>query len=110
MNKTALSDETAMSKDSERGQVLMEVLTASGCGRCQQTKTLAREVIAQIEENDEGVDIQYREINVVEEIDYAVKLGVMSIPAIAINGELVFPAPPSATKLRQAILERIDGA
>lgn len=90
--------------------VLVEVLTASGCGRCQKAKTLAKRVIAQIEGKDQDADIQYREINVVEEIDYAVQLGVMSTPAIAINGELVFPAPPSATKLRQAILERLEGA
>lgn len=83
--------------------VLVEVLTASGCGRCQQTKALAKTVITEFVETD----IQYREINVVDEIDYAVKLGVMSTPAIALNGKLVFPAQPSANKLRQAISERL---
>lgn len=83
--------------------IFVEVLTASGCGRCQKTKTLAKEVIADL--NDSRVS--YREINVVEEIDYAVRLGVMSTPAIALNGELVFAAPPSKAKLRRAILDRL---
>ena len=56
--------------------VLVEVLTASGCGRCQQAKTLAQEVIADFT----GANIEYYEINVVEKIDYAVKFGVMSTP------------------------------
>lgn len=86
--------------------VLVEVLTASGCGRCQQARSLAQETVAELN----NARIQYREINVVEEIDYAVQLGVLSTPAIALNGELVFPAPPSKAKLRLAILERLEGA
>lgn len=43
----------------------------------------------------------------VEEIDYAVALGVLSTPANALNGELVFPSLPSAAKLRQAIVSRL---
>lgn len=87
--------------------VLVEVLTASGCGRCKQAKALAKEVIAQILAENTNTDIQYREINVVDAIDYAVQLGVMSTPAIALNGELVFAAQPSADKLHQAIRVRL---
>ncbi|MAT51170.1 MAG: glutaredoxin [Porticoccaceae bacterium] len=83
--------------------VWVEVLTASGCVRCQETKALAKVIIAELGNHS----IQYREINVVDNIDYAVQLGVISAPAIALNGELVFPGPPSKAKLRQAILERL---
>jgi thiol-disulfide isomerase/thioredoxin len=83
----------------------VELLTASGCGRCQKIKALAKAVIAEL--NDDRV--RYKEINVVDEIDYAVSLGIMSTPAIALNSELVFVAPPSKTKLRQAILNRLGG-
>tara|TARA_R110002049_G_scaffold86358_4_gene219715 strand:- start:3787 stop:4086 length:300 start_codon:yes stop_codon:yes gene_type:complete len=82
----------------------VEVLTASGCSRCQRAKALAKEVIAELDDDR----LQYREINVVEEIDYAVGLGLLSAPAIALNGELVFPYLPSALKLRKAILERLE--
>ena len=84
-------------------QLTVEVLTASGCSRCQRAKALAKEVVAELD-NDR---LQYREINVVEEIDYAVALGILSTPAIALNGELVFPSLPSAAKLRQAIVSRL---
>lgn len=93
-----------MSKKTESERLLVEVLTASGCGRCQKAKDLARTVIAEFSE----ANIQYHEVNVVEDIDYAVELGVVSTPAIAINGELVFPALPSAAKLRHAIHQRME--
>tara|TARA_R110002049_G_scaffold79063_1_gene201648 strand:- start:2363 stop:2662 length:300 start_codon:yes stop_codon:yes gene_type:complete len=84
--------------------VTVEVLTTSGCNRCQRAKALAKEVVAELDDNR----LQYREVNVVEEIDYAVGLGLLSAPAIALNGELVFPFLPSALKLRKAILERLE--
>ena len=36
-------------------------------------------------------------------MDYAVELGVMSSPAIAIDGKLIFSSLPSAAKLRAAL-------
>ncbi len=92
-----------MNSETESGSVLVEVLTASGCGRCQKIKVLAKAVIAELYDDR----VHYREINVVDEIDYAVSLGVMSTPAIALNSELVFAAPPSKAKLQQAILARL---
>jgi thioredoxin 1 len=96
-------EKSVMSVETESQSVLVEVLTASGCGRCQKIKALTKEVIAEL--NDDRV--RYQEINVVDDIDYAVRLGVMSTPAIALNGELEFSGPPSKAKLRQAILKRL---
>jgi len=95
-----------MSNEGKQKAVLVEVLTASGCSRCQKTKALALSVIAEFDESR----IEYREINVVEAIDYAVELGVLSTPAIAIDCELVFPLLPSASKLRSAIFDRLKGS
>lgn len=88
----------------DHNAVVVEVLTASGCGRCQKARSLAKEAIAELGD----CRVHYREINVVDEIDYAVQLSVMSTPAIALNGELVFPGPTSKSKLHQAILERLE--
>lgn len=88
---------------SDQHTVIVEVLTASGCGHCQKARALVKETIAELGDHQ----VQYREINVVEEIDYAVRLGLLSTPAIALDGKLVFPAPPSKAKLRQAILDRL---
>jgi len=84
-------------------QVTVEVLTASGCGRCQKVRALAREVITELGDGR----VRYCEINVIEGIDYAVELGVLSTPAIALNGELVFASTPSPAKLRRAIQRRL---
>lgn len=108
MTKTAMSDETAGNKEFESRQLLVEVLTASDCGRCQKAKALVKNVVDEFKKDA----ILYRDVNVVEEIDYAVKLGVMRTPAIAINGKLAFPVLPSMIKLRQAIcecLKAVDG-
>lgn len=86
--------------------VLVEVLTASGCGRCQRAKALAHEVAAEFGEGR----VRYRERDVVEDIDYAVGLGVLCTPAIALDGELVFRALPGKAALREAIARRLEAA
>lgn len=77
----------------------VEVFSSPGCTRCGQAKDVLRKVVEEIG----GGRIVWREVSVLEEIDYAVKLGVLSTPAIAVNGKLVFTALPSAKKLRAAL-------
>ena len=43
-----------------------------------------------------------------ENLDKAVALGVLSTPSIAIEGELVFSSLPSAKKFRAELLRRLD--
>lgn len=81
------------------GAVLVEVLTAYGCGHCLKAQALVRSVVDEFRE----VQVRYRAVNVVEEIDYAVQLRVLSTPAVAIDGTLVFASLPSPKKLRSAI-------
>jgi thioredoxin 1 len=52
--------------------------------------------------------VTWRELNVVEEIEYAVELGVLSPPSIAIDGELVFPTLPTANTLKEALMRRLE--
>ena len=54
-------------------------------------------------------DIEWREVSAVEELDYAVELGVLTLPSIVIDGELVFTSMPSAQQLRDALLGRSAG-
>ncbi len=82
--------------------VKVEVFSSPGCGKCTQAKTVLQAVAA-----DLGADkVTWREVNILEEIDYAVDLGILSSPAIAIDGVLVFTALPSAKKLRAEISRR----
>jgi len=52
--------------------------------------------------------ILWCKVNVVEEIDRAVSLGVLSTPAIVIDNSLVFTGLPSTNKLRQTILKYLN--
>lgn len=79
----------------------VEVFSSPGCGKCGH----ARDMLRRLTEEIGAGRIAWREVNVLEEMDYAVSLGVLSTPAIAINGKLEFTALPSAKKLRQ-ILEK----
>ncbi len=86
-------------------KVKVEVFSSPGCGKCGH----AKEVLRRIAQNMAG-GIEWREVNVLEEMDYAVALGVLSTPAIAIDGELVFSGLPSAAKLRAALEARLGPA
>lgn len=81
----------------------VEVFSSPGCGKCGHARTMLRQIAEEIG----GGRIEWREVNVLDEMDYAVSLGVLSTPAIAVNGELVFTALPSAKKLRATLEQRL---
>ena len=83
----------------------VEVFSSPGCGKCGHAKEVLRKIAQEM-----GGEIEWREVNILEELDYAVRLGVMSTPAIAVNGKLVFTALPSATKLRLALEQALREA
>ena len=88
-------------------KIKVEVFSSPGCGKCGHAKDVLRAIVQEM-----GDEIAWREVNILDELDYAVRLGVMSTPAIAVNGKLVFTALPSAAKLRQAFEHalRVSGA
>jgi hypothetical protein len=82
--------------------VKVEVLHAGGCARC------LRELPA-LEAAARSVDpsVEWRELDIVQAIDYAVELGVLKPPAIAIDGELAFPSLPRPEELAVAMHARL---
>jgi hypothetical protein len=84
--------------------ILVEIFSTPGCGKCAQARAALKAVAESV-----GA-VRWREVNILDELDYAVDLGVLSPPAIAIDGELVFPALPGAERLRRELLERLDQA
>ena len=79
--------------------IKVEVFSSPGCGKCTQAKMLLKAIADEIGQDK----ITWRDVNILEEMDYAVELGVMSSPAIAIDGKLVFSSLPSAATLRAAL-------
>lgn len=85
--------------------IKVEVFSAPGCAKCAAT----REALRSMAESVGKGSITWRDLNVLEEMDYAVELGVMTPPSLAIDGELVFPALPTPEKLRDELLKRLKG-
>jgi len=83
--------------------VKVEVFSSPGCSKCAQAKEVLKTVVKKLGQGE----ITWREVNILEEIDYAVDLGVMSSPSIAIDGKLVFGFLPSVAKLQAEILRRL---
>lgn len=81
--------------------VKIEVIAAPGCKKCASAQGELHAVAASV--LGEG-RLAWREVNVLEELDYAVLLGVLSMPAIAVNGELTFPSLPTPEQFRAALL------
>ena len=83
--------------------IKLELFSASACNRCAQAKQRLETMVIEFGE----ATLAYREVDVLEELDYAVSLGVLTTPCIAIDGELVFTAIPSKKKLRAEIEKRV---
>ena len=83
--------------------VKVEVFSSPGCAKCGQAKAVLRAVAEELGQDK----LTWRDVNILDEMDYAVDLGVMSTPALAIDGELVFSSLPSAGKLRAELDTRL---
>lgn len=82
----------------------IEVFSSPGCSKCGH----AKEVLRNLADELGGDKIQWREVNILDEMDHAIELGVLSTPSIAINSELVFTSLPSAKKLRAELETRLQ--
>ncbi len=87
-------------------KILVEVFSAPGCAKCEQ----ARQALKSVAEELGRERFIWRDVNVLEEMDYAVELGVISPPSLAIDGELVFPALPTPARLRAELVKRLQPA
>jgi thioredoxin len=86
--------------------ITIELFSASACNRCAEAKKRVQTLVEELGEST----LHYREVDVLDELDYAVSLGVLTTPAIAINGELVFTAIPSLKRLRDELQGRLAGS
>jgi thioredoxin 1 len=88
---------------SDTGAVTMkiEIFHTPGCSECVAAHAKLRTVA------EESVnDLEWRELNVLDDLDYAVELGVLTLPSIVVDGELVFTSMPTVAQLREALVKR----
>ena len=83
----------------------VEVLRAIGCAKCLGKLDGLRAVARRADPA-----VEWRELDILQALDYAVELGVLKPPAVAIDGELVFPSLPTPTPkaLAAAMRERLN--
>ena len=82
------------------GKTNVEIFTAPGCHKCGRSVALVESLHYELG----GGAFDWRRVDVVAELDYAVEMGVRATPGITIDGRLVFTAQPTREKLRAAIL------
>ena len=79
----------------------VEIFYTPGCSEC-----VAAHAKLRATAQDAVKDLEWLELNVLDELDHAVELGVITLPSIVVNGELVFTSMPTVTQLREALIER----
>lgn len=80
----------------------VELFYTPGCEKCSDNKDALRATAAEL-----VPDLVWRELNVIDELDYAVELGVFKVPAIAIDGEVRFSSLPTCRQLRRELAKRM---
>ena len=82
----------------------IEMFYTPGCSACvaqhDELRAAAQAVVK---------DLKWRDINVLDNVDRAVDLGVLTLPSIIIDGEVVFTSMPTVAQLRKALIERNRG-
>lgn len=80
----------------------IELFYTPGCAKCAGATTALKAAAQALP------GVEWCEVNVLDDLDRAVDLGVLTLPALAVDGELVFTALPTAEQL-VAELRRRDG-
>ena len=83
----------------------VEVLHAPGCAKCLGQLPSLQAAARQADPN-----VEWKELDIVQAIDYAVELGVLRAPAVAIDGELAFASLPTPEALSAAMRKRLGAA
>ena len=83
--------------------VIVELFSSNVCSRCAQAKTDLRELIDELG----AQQFELRFIDVVENLEYAVEVGVLATPALAVNGELISTSLPGKRKLRGLLTKQL---
>jgi thioredoxin 1 len=78
-------------------KVSVELFFAAGCSKCAEVRDALRTAA------ESAGRVEWKEIDIAKNPDRAVDAGVVSTPAVAIDGKLRFASLPSAAELQHAI-------
>lgn len=79
----------------------VELFHSPGCSRCAAAR-------ADLEAAAKAAipNVEWCEVNVLNHIDRAVECGVLSLPAVVVDGELAFASLPTPGQLRAALIRK----
>ena len=80
----------------------VELFYTPGCEKCADSKDELRAIATEL-----VPDLVWCELSVLDELDYAVEVGVLTLPSIAIDGEVLFSSLPTPRQLRRELIKRI---
>lgn len=86
-------------------KITVEVFVTHACPHCSSAEALVADVVAAL--GKERFDV--RIVDVVEELDRAVAIGVLRAPAIAIDGAVQLTGLPAAEVLRRTLRSAAEG-
>ena len=78
----------------------VEFFFAGGCSKCVEARGALREAA------EAAAQVEWKEVDIASNPNRAVDVGVVSTPAVAIDGDLVFKTPPTTSELQNAIQAR----
>ena len=79
-----------------------ELYYTPGCEKCTDSKDELRALATEL-----VPDLVWRELNVLDELEYAVEVGILTLPSMAIDGEVIFSSLPTPRQLRRELTKRI---
>jgi glutaredoxin len=79
----------------------VQVLSTPGCAGCARAKQMIADALA------EHPELDWEEIDLTEQPDLAARYGIMSVPAIVIDGTLEFTTVPKPDALHAKIAAAI---
>lgn len=82
----------------------IELFYTPGCSAC-----LARHDELPAAAKAVVTDLDWRDVDVLKNMDRAVDLGVATLPSIVIDGELVFTSMPTVAQFRRALVQHDRG-
>ena len=86
-------------------EVYVEVFMSPGCVGCPAVKAMLEELSGAFEGK-----LIVEEVDITVDAARATQYGIMSVPAVAINGMLKFVGVPSKEELKKAILEEMESS
>ncbi len=81
----------------------VEILTSSGCQRCEQTVKTIQRLIESM--RDKIGDIEIKIIDLAANPEIALRYMIMTTPAVVIDGKLAFVGVPKEGQLLKKLLE-----